>query len=61
VPFLTFKFFFAVLPLVILGYIFGTLVIAAMQGWHVSPLVILLNGAGILVAIWDLKVKLQSN
>ena len=49
--FLNFKFFFAVLPLLVLGYIFGFLVIAFLNGWHVNPFVLLLNGVGIQFAI----------
>ena len=45
------RFALAVLPLIILGYIFGTLVSASLNGWNVNPLLILLNAAGILIAL----------
>jgi hypothetical protein len=57
VPLLTFKFFFAVLPLLILGYILGTLLIATWQGWQVNPLILVLNAAGILIGIWNFREK----
>ena len=56
-PFLTFKFFFAVLPLLILGYILGTLLIATFQGWHVNPFILVLNAVGILIGIWNFREK----
>jgi hypothetical protein len=56
-PFLTFKFFFAVLPLLILGYILGTLLIAAYQGWSVNPVYMVLNALGILIGIWNFREK----
>jgi hypothetical protein len=54
---LSFKFFGAILPLVILGHIFGLLVAAAFYGWHINPLIILLNGVGILIALWECKLR----
>jgi hypothetical protein len=54
-PFLTFRFFFAILPLLILGYIFGTLIIANLQGWPVNPFVIGLNALGIVVGIAEFR------
>lgn len=56
-PFLTFRFFFAILPLLILGYIFGTFVIARLQGWSVDPYVIGLNALGIVIGIAHFKEK----
>lgn len=56
-PFLTFKFFFAVLPLLILGYILGTLLIAAYQGWAVNPLIVALDALGILIGIVNFREK----
>lgn len=55
---LTLKSLGTLLPLLILGYIFGTLLMAAVHGWHVNPLVVLLNGVGILMAIWECKERL---
>lgn len=56
-PFLTFKFFFAVLPLLILGYILGTLLIAFFEGWHVNPLYLALDGVGIIIALMNVREK----
>ena len=56
-PFLTFKFFFAVLPLLILGYIFGTLLTASFEGWAVNPFFVALNALGILIGIWNVREK----
>jgi hypothetical protein len=61
VPFLTFKFFFAVLPLLILGYILGTLAVAYLQGWQINPLYVALDAAGILIGIWNFKEKYLIN
>jgi hypothetical protein len=58
VQFLTIKFFFAILPLVVLGHIFGLLLTAFLSGWHVNPLVLLLNGVGIQFAIWECQARL---
>lgn len=48
---MTTKFLLAVLPLLVLGYTFGTLAIAAFEGWQVHPILIVLNTLGIVVAI----------
>lgn len=45
------KFALAVLPLIILGYIFGTLIEASLNGWDVHPLIVVLNGGGIFLAL----------
>jgi hypothetical protein len=45
------RFALAVLPLILLGYIFGTLIAALLSGWDVHPLLIVLNGAGIVLAL----------
>ena len=50
-PFDLSRFALAVLPLIILGYIFGTLISASLNGWNVHPLLVVLNGAGILLAL----------
>lgn len=50
-PFPLSKFAVTVLPLIVLGYIFGMLIAAALNGWAINPLLVLLNGAGILLAI----------
>ena len=60
-PILTFKFFFAVLPLIILGHIFGFLVTAFLYGWDVNPLVLALNGVGIQFAIWECQSRLAKS
>ncbi len=56
-PFLTRKFFFAVLPMLVLGYIFGTFVTAAIQGFDVNPMFVVLNIFGIAFAIWDFESR----
>lgn len=60
-PFLTFKFFFAILPLLILGYILGTLLIASFEGWGVNPMIIALNALGILIGIVNFREKYLIN
>jgi len=50
-PFYLSRFALAVLPLLILGYIFGTLIAASLNGWNVHPLLVVLNGAGIVLAL----------
>jgi hypothetical protein len=55
---LTSKFFGAVLPLLILGYIFGLFVAAALHGWEINPLVILLNGTGLFLAYLECARRL---
>ncbi|WP_438754468.1 hypothetical protein [Pararhizobium sp. O133] len=56
-PFLTLKFFVAVLPLLVLGYIFGTFVSAAIQGMHVNLVFVALNAFGIAFALWDFESR----
>ncbi len=55
---LTSKFFGAVLPLLILGYIFGLFVAAALHGWEINPLLILLNGVGLFLAYLECARRL---
>jgi len=55
---LTSKFLVAVLPLLILGYIFGLFVAAALHGWDINPLLILLNGAGLFLAYRECAERL---
>jgi hypothetical protein len=55
---LTSKFLGAVLPLLILGYIFGLFVAAALHGWDINPLIILLNGVGLLLAYLECAARL---
>lgn len=45
------RFALAVLPLIVLGYIFGTLIAASLNGWSVHPLLVVLNGVGIILAL----------
>ncbi len=56
-PFLTRKFFFAVLPMLVLGYIFGSFVSAVLQGFDVNPMFVALNVFGIAFAIWDFESR----
>lgn len=46
------KFAVALLPLVILGYIFGCMLSALAAGWSIHPALILLDCIGILLAVW---------
>lgn len=52
------KFLGAVLPLLILGYIFGLLLAAAIHGWQINPFVVLLDGAGLFLALVECGRKL---
>lgn len=45
----------ALLPLVILGYIFGWMLSALAAGWSIHPGLILLDCAGLLLALWRCK------
>lgn len=52
------KFFGAVLPLLILGYIFGLLIAAAFHGWQINPFIVLLDGVGLFIALVECGRKL---
>lgn len=54
-PFPLAKFATALLPLAILGYIFGWMMSAISAGWIIHPGLILLDGVGILLALWRCK------
>lgn len=54
-PFLNPKFAVALLPLVLLGYILGWMISAVSAGWEINPVLIMLDGAGILLALWRVK------
>jgi hypothetical protein len=56
---LSLKFFGAVLPLLILGYILGTLLAAAIHGWHISMSILLLNVLGTLLALQNYGATLR--